>query len=488
MPSSESQLQAPLLIDHERMTVSGSAGSKPSAGRSAKGASRSRRCHLPGARPILRSSVGSGYRVGVAPEAERPHPDRLARRLTTTDAVVIGMGSMIGAGIFVALGPAAQAAGSGLLIGLAIASAVAYCNATSSAQLAAVYPESGGTYVYGRERLGRFWGFLAGWGFIVGKTASLSAIALTFGEYAWPGLARPLGVAAVVATTVVNYRGVEKTALVTRLILAVVLSALATVVVASLIGGGVRSEHLGGLSDAGVTGILRSAGFLFFAFAGYARIATLGEEVIDPARTIPRAIQIALGLTLLVYAVVAISALAALGPSLLARAPAPLAASIRAGSLDGLVPVVRIGAVVASLGVLLSLLAGVSRTGFSMARNHDLPSFLGAVHPRFRSPYRAELAAAALVIVLVVFVDLRGAIGFSSFAVLAYYGIANVSAWTQPPQQRRWPKPLQAAGLVGCVALALTLPLSSVLGGVAVMAIGAIVWLVRREATPAIGS
>jgi basic amino acid/polyamine antiporter, APA family len=422
----------------------------------------------------------------VATEEERSRPDRLARRLTTSDAVVIGMGSMIGAGIFVALGPAAQVAGTGLLIGLAIASAVAYCNATSSAQLAAVYPESGGTYVYGRECLGPFWGYLAGWGFVVGKTASLSAIALTFGQYAWPSLARPLGVAAVVATTAVNYRGVEKTALVTRLILAIVLSALATVVVASLFGGGVRTEHFGGLSDAGVIGILRSAGFLFFAFAGYARIATLGEEVIDPARTIPRAIQIALGLTLLVYVVVAVGALAALGPSLLARAPAPLAASVRAGSLDRLVPAVRIGGVVASLGVLLSLLAGVSRTTFSMARNHDLPALLGTVHPRFRTPYRAELAAAALVIVLVTFVDLRGAIGFSSFAVLAYYGIANVSAWTQPPQQRRWPKALQAVGLAGCAVLALTLPLSSILGGMVVFAIGAVVWLVRHKEAPTI--
>ena len=119
---------------------------------------------------------------------------RLARRLNTFDAVVIGLGSMIGAGVFAAIGPAAQAAGSGLLVGLALAAVIAYCNATSSAQLAAVHPESGGTYVYGRERLGRFWGFLAGWGFVVGKTASCAAMALTFGAYVSPSLRRPLAV------------------------------------------------------------------------------------------------------------------------------------------------------------------------------------------------------------------------------------------------------------------------------------------------------
>ena len=417
----------------------------------------------------------------MASDEEGSHADRLARRLTTIDAVVIGMGSMIGAGIFVALGPAADAAGTGLLLGLAIAAAVAFCNATSSAQLAAVYPESGGTYVYGRERLGPLWGFLAGWGFVIGKTASLSAIALTFGEYAWPDLVRPLAVAAVVAMTAVNYRGIEKTALVTRIILAVVLSALAAVVVASLSGEGVRSANLRDLSDAGALRILRSAGFLFFAFAGYARIATLGEEVGDPERTIPRAIPTALGFTFLIYAVVAVSALAALGPSALAASQAPLAASVRVGSLEELLPAVRIGATVASLGVLLSLLAGVSRTAFSMARNRDFPARLASVHPRYRTPHRAELAIAILVIALVMFVDVRGAIGFSSFAVLVYYGIANVSAWTQPSEQRRWPRALSAVGVAGCAVLALTLPFSSILGGLTVLAVGAVVWVVRHN-------
>jgi basic amino acid/polyamine antiporter, APA family len=417
--------------------------------------------------------------VGRDGEDRIGDPDRLARRLTTTDAVVIGMGSMIGAGIFAALRPAAQVAGAGLLIGLAVAAVVAYCNATSSAQLAAVYPESGGTYVYGRERLGPFWGFLAGWGFIMGKAASLAAIALTFGEYAWPVNTRPVAIAAVIAMTAVNYRGVEKTALVTRLIVAVVLAALAAVVVASLFGGTASEAHIDELLEAGALGVLRSAGLLFFAFAGYARIATLGEEVVDPARTIPRAIPLALGLTLIVYAVVAVSALAAVGPSTLARAAAPLAAAAGSGSLGWLAPAVRIGGTVASLGVLVSLLAGVSRTAFSMARHHDFPGSIGAVHPRFRTPHRAELAVAIVVIGLVLFVDLRGAIGFSSFEVLVYYGIANLSAWTQPPRDRRWPRAFQAVGLVGCALLAFTLPAASVLSGLVVLAIGAVLWLAR---------
>jgi len=410
---------------------------------------------------------------------EPDSPSRLARRLGTFDAVVIGLGSMIGAGVFAAIGPAARAAGSGLLVGLAIAAVVAFCNATSSAQLGAIYPASGGTYVYGRERLGPFWGYLAGWGFVVGKTASCAAMALTFGAYGWPEWRRPLAVAAVVALTAVNYRGVRKTAWLTRAIVAVVLAALAVVVVGALAGGQASTDDFGPLAARGWSGILESGGLLFFAFAGYARIATLGEEVVDPARTIPRAIPIALGVTLGVYAIVAVSALLAAGPEALAESTAPLATAVRAGSLDWLAPAVRIGGTVAALGVLLSLIAGVSRTAFAMAANGDLPRVLDAVHPDHRVPHRAELAAGAAVTVLVLVADLRSAIGFSSFAVLTYYAIANAAAWTLPAAQRRWPRMLSVLGVAGCALLAFTLPEVSVLVGGGVLALGALIWFVR---------
>src|SRR4051794_40394204 len=195
----------------------------------------------------------------------------LRRTLGVGDAVVIGLGSMIGAGIFAALGPAAHAAGSGLLFGLALAAVVAYCNATSSARLAARYPQSGGTYVYGRERLGEFWGYLAGWGFVVGKTASCAAMALTVGSYVWPGQAHAVAVGAVVALTAVNYVGVQKAAWLTRAIVAVVLAVLAAVVAACLTSADAGYGRLDIGSDASVGGVLQAAGLLFFAFAGYAR-------------------------------------------------------------------------------------------------------------------------------------------------------------------------------------------------------------------------
>ncbi|MEV7782447.1 APC family permease [Kitasatospora sp. NPDC088351] len=415
--------------------------------------------------------------MGRRVESAQP---QLRRQLGVFDAVVVGLGSMIGAGIFAALAPAAAAAGSGLLLGLALAAVVAYCNATSSARLAARYPQSGGTYVYGRERLGAFWGYLAGWGFVVGKTASCAAMALTVGGYVWPGQAHAVAVAAVVALTAVNYAGVQKSAWLTRVIVAMVLAVLAAVVAAALTSGGADAVRLDIGADATAHGVLQAAGLLFFAFAGYARIATLGEEVRDPARTIPRAVPVALGMTLVVYALVAVAVLLVLGSERLAGAAAPLDEAVRAAGADWLTPVVRAGAAVAALGSLLALILGVSRTTLAMARDRHLPHALAAVHPRFQVPYRAELAVGAVVAVVAATADVRGAIGFSSFGVLTYYAVANASAWTLTRAEGRPPRLVPVVGLAGCLVLAFALPASAVVSGAAVLAAGAAAYAVRR--------
>lgn len=418
--------------------------------------------------------------------------DPLARRLGTADAVVIGLGSMIGAGVFAAFGPAARAAGTGLLVGLVIAALIAYCNAVASAQLAAVYPTSGGTYIYGRERLGHWWGFTAGWGFVVGKTASCAAMALTFASYAVPGqwaAQRVVAIVGVIGLAALNYRGVTKTVLLTRVLVASSVTVLAVLVVGIAVGGHASAAHLDGWSAVGAGGAygtLQAAGLLFFAFAGYARIATMGEEVRDPRRTIPRAIPIALFIAIAVYLVVGVAALLGAGPQALATAVAPLTTAVQAAGAGALAPIVRVGAVLAALGALLALIAGIGRTSLAMARHDDLPGWLAAVHPRYRVPHHAELALAVVVSALVATVDLRGVIGFSSFGVLIYYAIANAAALTQPAVDRRWPRWLNLFGAAGCLTLVATLPWQSVLAGTIMFAIGLTGrWLVRRHRTAA---
>ena len=424
-----------------------------------------------------------------SPAASPGPSDSLDRRLGLPGAVAIGLGSMVGAGVFAAFAPAAAAAGGLLLLGLGLAVVVALCNATSTAQLAAAYPTSGGAYVYGRERLGGWAGFTAGWGFVIGKTASAAAMATTFAAYAVPAQwSRPVAALAVVALTAVNLRGITRTARTTAFIAGLVLSLLAIVLAATWLSGGADPGRALGSWDApgGAYGVLQSAGLLFFALAGYARIATLGEEVRDPRRTIPRAIVTALTAVVLLYALVALTLLATLGAGPLAGSTAPLADAVDHAGLGAWAGVaVRVAAAAACLGALLAGLAGISRTALAMARNPDQPAVHDAVHPVHRVPHRVEMVVGVLVAVAVLLVDLREMIGFSSAGVLVYYAVANASALTQRGTDRRYPRALQVLGLIGCLALVATLPWTSLVAGLAVLAAGLVgraVVLARRRA------
>jgi len=412
--------------------------------------------------------------------------DRLIRRLGLPDAVIIGLAAMLGAGVFAAFGPAAAAAGPWLLAGLLIAALVAYANATSTATLAAAMPTSGGGYAYGREQLSPLWGQLAGWAFLTGKAASCAAMALTFGTYVYEPAARALAVGVVIAVTLVNHVGIRKTALATRVILVLVLAALALVITS-----GFATPESSVVTEFVVTptGVLQSAGILFFAFAGYARVATLGEEVRNPRRTIPRAVPIALGLALLVYLLVALAGLRAIGWTGLATAAAPLREVVAASPLSGLAAVVSVGAAAATVGVLLSLTAGMGRTTFAMAAAGDLPRPLAQVDDRHRVPQAAGVAVGAVVLVLLLVADLRGAITVSSFLILIYYAIGHASAWTLPGARRRRRRAIAAGGFLGCAVLVVTLPLVSVITGMVLLGVGAVGYLVhnsrRDEASPA---
>lgn len=401
----------------------------------------------------------------------------LARRLNLGDAVAIGLGSMIGAGVFAVWAPAIGVAGSGILVALAIAAVVAYCNATASAQLAAAHPVAGGTYAYARAEIGPWWGFVAGWSFVIGKIASCAAMAMTFAAYAAPdGWQVPVAVAAVVALAVVNCFGVTRTALVTRILVAISLLGLAVVAATGL--GAAPGLTPPPLPDATAYGVLQGAGLLFFAFAGYARIATMGEEVVDPAKTIPRAIALALGGAVAVYSVIAVTVVVVLGAAA-ARSTAPLADVLAAAGWEPLAPVIRIAAAAASLGALLALLTGIGRTSLAMARERDLPRFLSVVNERWQVPRRAEIAVALVVVAIVAVADLRDAIGFSSFGVLIYYLIANAAAFRQGATERRYPRALQVIGALGCLVLLNTLPVLASLVGTVVLLIGVAYRLIR---------
>ncbi|AVM65747.1 MULTISPECIES: APC family permease [Dietzia] len=427
----------------------------------------------------------------------------LDRRLGPSDAVVVGLGAMIGAGVFVAFAPAAARAGSWVWASLAVAAVVAVCNALSSARLAAQFPAAGGTYVYGRELLGPLPGFLAGWGFVVGKTASCAAMALTVGLYLWPEQSSVVAAVAVLALTVLSVLGVQRTATASKVLVGVVLAALAVFVVAAFVSSAGSSAVPGAAAPAAVPavdgealpgrilGVLGGAGFCFFAFAGYARIATLGEEVRDPGRTIPRAVVIAISVVIAVYAIVLAATVHVLGVQGVAASAAPvLDAAERVPAGEVLAPVVRIAAGIAALGALLGGVLGVSRTTLAMARDRHLPAPLAAVHPTTRTPYVAEICVGVVVAVIVLAADVRQAIGFSSFAVLIYYLVANTAALRLDRRRRGLPAWVPVLGAVGCVIVAGSLPWQSVVGGLVVFVVGGVVYAVTRPraVTPGVAS
>lgn len=387
-------------------------------------------------------------------------PSRLARRLGLADAVVVGLGAMLGTGVFVVFAPAANRAGSALLISLLLAAGVAYCNAMSSARLAALHPQAGGTYVYGRERIGPAWGALAGYAFLAGKTASGGAAAIAVGVYAVPGnttLQRLVAAGAVVTATALNWWGVTRTVGVTRVLVALLVVVLSGIVVLGLTGD-TAPVTTGSFSPAdGVLGVLSAAALLFFAFAGYARIATLGEEVRDPAVTIPRAIPLALGIVLAIYAAVAATALVVLGPDRLGKSTAPLVDVVTVAGYADVSGVVRLGGAVAAYAVLLGLIAGVSRTAFAMAANRDVPGVFASVSSRREVPDRAVIAVGVVVFCIALSGGLVGAVAFSAFTVLVYYAITNAAALRLTKPERRMPRIVPILGLTACCLLSFSL-------------------------------
>jgi len=407
----------------------------------------------------------------------------LRRELGLLDAVGVGFGAIVGAGIFVVTGVAAGVAGPAFLVGLLVAGVAATCNALSSAQLAASYPQAGGTYEYGYRVLTPWAGFAAGWMFLASKTAAAGTVALGLAGYLEalaPGLPpRVAAVGAIVVFTVLNYFGVRRSSGVNLAIVTVSLCTLLLFVASG--AAAFRLDNLRPFAPMGWGRTLESAALLFFAYTGYARIATLGEEVREPARTIPRAIMITIAGAVLLYGLVAVVAVGAVGAAELAATAAPLHLAAEATGRGWIVTAVSVGGVTAMLGVILSQLLGLSRMGFAMARRGDLPRVLAHVHPVYGVPGRAVLAIGAVAAVVAATGTLRGVASAASFTILVYYGIANVAAMKMPRHAKLFPDVVPVVGLLACTALAFSLPGRVVLTGLAVLTAGLALRLVVRR-------
>lgn len=372
-------------------------------------------------------------------------------------ATVVGLGAMLGTGVFAAWTPALDLAGDALLGALAIAAVVAALNATSTASLARVLPESGGAYAYGRAYLSRSAGIVAGYAFVIGKSASAGAAALTIGAYAWPGQERLVGLVAIAVALGLDLRGIVKSVRVTAALVTFVIVVLATLVLTARAHpiDAAAIVSAGEVQNSPTTpALLAAAGILFVAFAGYARITVLGEEVRDPARTIPLAMIASFAIIIVIYVVLGLMVMQAVndGVELSAAPLESISAAVGPGAVESLV---RVAAVIAAGAVLLSLLAGIGRTLFAMGRGGDAPGSLAVITPGTGVPARAEILAAAIAALVVLAGGIGLALALSAAMILTYYGVAHLAVLARV--RRRDSPPALAivavVGLLGCAAI-----------------------------------
>jgi APA family basic amino acid/polyamine antiporter len=402
-------------------------------------------------------------------QAEPATGASLARVVGVPGAVLMGLGSILGTGIFVSIGIAAGVAGPSVVLAVALAAIVATFNGLSSAQLAASHPVSGGTYEYGYRYLNPALGFTAGWMFLCAKSASAATAALGFSGYVLTGvglqgnLARiVLGLTIVVVLTAVVAGGMQRSNRTNAIIVSLTLLVLVVFVLAGLPAvishGAARFVPFFASDTDGIGGLLQGTALMFVAYTGYGRIATLGEEVRDPSHSIPRAIVITLAVTMVLYVAVVAVAVGVVGAPSLAEATrtaaAPLEIVAQSFTIPGVGWLVAVAAITAMVGVLLNLLLGLSRVMLAMGRRRDLPAWLAHVDERHKSPRRAVIVTGALIAGLVLVGSVKTTWSFSAFTVLVYYALTNLSALRLPADKRRFPRIIPLLGILSCLGLA----------------------------------
>jgi APA family basic amino acid/polyamine antiporter len=400
---------------------------------------------------------------------QSPPSSPASPKLSLADATLIGVASMLGAGVFVVFSSAYALAGSFLLVSVLLAGLVAGLNARSVRQLATVLPRAGGAYGYGREFISHSWGFLAGVAFIFGKIGSVAAIALAAASYIYPAAKVEVAILSLILMTGINLLGIKRTALASLVLTA------ATLALLLLVGFvGLQFQSVSTYTSFSLQGVLTAASLIFFAFAGYARAATLSEDVRNPSVNVPRAIVIGLTVVLSLYILVANALQNGLGLDL-QFSSAPLRDFVEISIPWLPTEVVIIIAASSCLGSLLSLLAGISRTAEAMALDGELPRLLGRRSSSFNTPWVVELLIAAIAMLLVMSGDLVWTIGISSFSVLLYYSIANFAAFKQLGRQKTFSRVLALIGLAFCLILAVLVPLQSLLLGSALLVLSLLV-------------
>ncbi len=384
--------------------------------------------------------------------------NNFSRTLTKRNSLYLGLSSMIGAGLFYNLAPTSKISSYSSILGLLLASTLAFANASSSAQLASLYPQTGGTYLYANKVLGKLPGNIAGIVFILGKTVSCVAIALTLGNYISPIYGKELGVGLSVIVFLIGYKGITKTAALARWFVLIVILILAFFCIAILMtpSTNIAIPLLEGFS---VSNLFLSAAIWFFAFTGYSRLATYGEEIKNPETIIPSSILTGLGITVAIYLFVNWLSLAIIGPEVVANSNTPLLVAMDVSVMSDFSFLIVFASTIATASVFLALLPAISRIYVAMSRDGILPNMFSKIHNKNNSAYVSELFVLLTVVVGIYTINITNAIKLSAFFILIYYSLTNLSVINLEKNQRLYPVSIAYYGLLMCMVLGFSLVL-----------------------------
>jgi APA family basic amino acid/polyamine antiporter len=377
---------------------------------------------------------------------------RLRRTLGLWSATAISVGATIGAGIFVVIGIVAGVAGPALVISMGLAGVIALFTALSFAELATWRPVEGSIYQYTRQLVSPFAGFLTGWMWMISNTFGGATVALGFAYYLGSSTLPANLVAAIlcVAFTALNLVGIRHSAWLNNILVTVNVAVLSFFIIFGLFF--VQPTNFAPFNPLS-GGVFLGAFFIFFAYGGFARVAVVAEEVKDARRTVPKAIMLSLAISITIYILVGIVAVGLVGSGALAASNSPLTTAVSATQSSLAMQIVSIGGLVATAGVLLTAVLGVSRVAFAMAREGDMPQTFKEIHPQFGTPYRAILLVGSIMAALALFVPLTQVAAISTFALLFYYSWANICALKLKCEKRLYPKVVPAVGLTLCLTL-----------------------------------
>jgi len=378
------------------------------------------------------------------------------RTLTLKSSIYLGLSSMIGAGLFNNIAPTSKISSYGSIIGLLIASSLAFANASSSAQLSSLFPKTGGTYLYAKEVLGKPYGITAGVVFVIGKTISCIAIALTIGNYLSPVYGKEIGVVLCLLIFLLNFSGIHKTAEIARWFVWILFGLLTfySISIVSTPGVNYAIPVFSGIS---FDNVLLSASIWFFAFTGYSRLATFGEEVKNPKEIIPTAIFTGLGITVLLYLIISWLTLSVVSPEIIMNSSTPLLVAMDVSRFSDFTFLVVFASSIAMVSVFLALMPGISRIYVALSRDRIIPQAFSKIHKKFNSAYLSEAFVLISVVIGIYIFDVVGSIKTSSFFILIYYTITNLCVIKLDKEKRLYSVVVAYYGFAFCLVLAIAL-------------------------------